>query len=39
MGTPTTTYKCEDCEDEVYEPEADGPWDCIICGGRMMPVD
>jgi|AntDeeMetagen134_2_1112570.scaffolds.fasta_scaffold27024_2 DNA-directed RNA polymerase subunit RPC12/RpoP len=28
-------YICEECGDEVREPNADGEWDCVICGGRM----
>lgn len=28
-------YKCENCGDEVVEPNATGEWDCVVCGGRM----
>lgn len=35
----TVVYKCDGCGDEVREPDADGPWDCAVCDGRMKPHD
>lgn len=32
-------FKCSECGDEVREPNATEPWECVVCGGQMLPSD